>query len=394
MFKGIKSELLAELSDIEAAGTTKRETEITSAQGSRVTIEGRPFLNFCSNNYLGLSNHPEIIGAVKQSLDEHGYGLSSVRFICGTQDLHLELESRLTDFLHQEATILFPSCFDANGGIFEVLMKEQDAIISDELNHASIIDGIRLSKAQRFRYKNRNLADLEAQLVAAQPARRRLIVTDGVFSMDGYLAPLPEICDLAEKYGAMVMVDDSHAVGFIGSTGAGTPEHFGVCDRVDIISGTLGKALGGASGGYISSHKEIIDILRQKARPYLFSNSVPPSVVSGSLKALELVQGGSKLRETLRANAKLFRELMGAAGFTLLSGEHPIVPVMFKTEAEAGEVAKRLHSRGIHAVAFSYPVVPLGRARIRIQLSSQHSEEDIRSCVAAFSASVPSQPVK
>ncbi len=254
--------------------------------------------------------------------------------------------------------------------------------------HSTII------KAQRFRYKNRNLADLEAQLVAAQPARRRLIVTDGVFSMDGYLAPLPEICDLAEKYGAMVMVDDSHAVGFIGSTGAGTPEHFGVCDRVDIISGTLGKALGGASGGYISSHKEIIDILRQKARPYLFSNSVPPSVVSGSLKALELVQGGSKLRETLRANAKLFRELMGAAGFTLLSGEHPIVPVMFKTEAEAGEVAKRLHSRGIHAVAFSYPVVPLGRARIRIQLSSQHSEEDIRSCVAAFSASVPSQPVK
>jgi glycine C-acetyltransferase len=297
------------------------------------------------------------------------------------------LESKLTKFLKQEATILFPSCFDANGGIFEVLMKEQDAIISDELNHASIIDGIRLSKAQRFRYKNRDMADLELQLIEAQSARRRLIVTDGVFSMDGYLAPLPAICDLAEKYDAMVMVDDSHAVGFMGSSGAGTPEHFGVSDRVDIISGTLGKALGGASGGYISSHQEVVDILRQKARPYLFSNSVPPSVVSGSIKALELVADGEGLRESLRANAKLFRDLMEAAGFTLLPGDHPIIPVMFSSESEAVEVARRLHSYGIHAVAFSYPVVPMGKARIRIQLSAEHSADDIRRCVEAFSTS-------
>ena len=387
MYTEIKEELAAELLDIEAAGTTKRETEITSAQGSHITIDGKPFLNFCSNNYLGLSNHPEIIAAVKTSLDQHGYGLSSVRFICGTQDLHLELEKRLSQFLSQEATILFPSCFDANGGVFEVLMKEQDAIISDELNHASIIDGIRLSKAQRFRYKNRDMADLESQLIAAQSARRRLIVTDGVFSMDGYLAPLPEICELAERYRAMVMVDDSHAVGFMGATGAGTPEHFGVSHRVDIVSGTLGKALGGASGGYISARQEIVDLLRQKARPYLFSNSVPPSVVSGSLKALELVGQGSSLRDRLHENAKLFRELMTAAGFTLLPGEHPIVPVMFKSELDAVNAAKRLHAHGIHAVAFSYPVVPMGRARIRIQLSAQHSEADIRQCVTAFSAS-------
>lgn len=387
MYTEIKEELAAELLDIEAAGTTKRETEITSAQGSHITIDGKPFLNFCSNNYLGLSNHPEIIAAVKTSLDQHGYGLSSVRFICGTQDLHLELEKRLSQFLSQEATILFPSCFDANGGVFEVLMKEQDAIISDELNHASIIDGIRLSKAQRFRYKNRDMADLESQLIAAQSARRRLIVTDGVFSMDGYLAPLPEICELAERYRAMVMVDDSHAVGFMGATGAGTPEHCGVSHRVDIVSGTLGKALGGASGGYISARQEIVDLLRQKARPYLFSNSVPPSVVSGSLKALDLVSQGSTLRDRLHENAKLFRELMTAAGFTLLPGEHPIVPVMFKSELDAVNAAKRLHAHGIHAVAFSYPVVPMGRARIRIQLSAQHSEADIRQCVTAFSAS-------
>ena len=387
MFKDIKEQLLAELVDIDQAGTTKRETEITSAQGSHVTIDGKPFLNFCSNNYLGLSNHPEIISAVKSSLDEHGYGLSSVRFICGTQDLHLKLEAQLSEFLSQEATILFPSCFDANGGIFEVLMKEQDAIISDELNHASIIDGIRLSKAQRYRYKNRDMSDLETQLIAAQGARRCLIVTDGVFSMDGYLAPLPEICDLAERYNAMVMVDDSHAVGFMGATGSGTPEHFGVSNRIDIISGTLGKALGGASGGYISARQEIVDLLRQKARPYLFSNSVPPSVVSGSLKALELVRIGSKLRDSLKENAKLFRALMEAAGFRLLPGEHPIVPVMFDSELDAVNAAKRLHSHGIHAVAFSYPVVPMGKARIRIQLSAEHSAADIRQCVAAFSAS-------
>ncbi len=384
MYKDIREQLLNELSEIDKAGTTKSETEITSAQGSHVIIDGKSFLNFCSNNYLGLSNHPEIIAAVKVSLDEHGYGLSSVRFICGTQDLHLELESQLTKFLSQEATILFPSCFDANGGIFEVLMKEEDAIISDELNHASIIDGIRLSKAKRYRYKNRDMADLEKQLIESQSARRRLIVTDGVFSMDGYLAPLPEICALAAKYNALVMVDDSHAVGFMGATGAGTPEHFGVSDQVDIISGTLGKALGGASGGYISARQEIVDILRQKARPYLFSNSVPPSVVSGSLKALELVSSGGNLRTRLHSNAKLFRSLMEVEGFSLLQGEHPIIPVMFESEADAVTCAKGLHDEGIHAVAFSYPVVPLGKARIRIQISAEHSEVDINACVAAF----------
>ena len=387
MFKEIRTQLSEELGQIEKAGTTKVESEITSAQGAHITIAGKSYLNFCSNNYLGLSNHPKIIAAVKVSLDEHGYGLSSVRFICGTQDLHLDLELQLSSFLSQEATILFPSCFDANGGIFEVLMKEQDAIISDELNHASIIDGIRLSKAQRLRYKNRDMEDLEKKLIESQSARRRLIVSDGVFSMDGYLAPLEDICDLAEKYGAMVMVDDSHAVGFMGRTGAGTPEHAGVSDRIDILSGTLGKALGGASGGYISARKEIVDLLRQKARPYLFSNSVPPAVVSGSLKALELVRTGAADRETLGFNAKLFRELMEAAGFTLLPGEHPIVPVMFESELEAARVAQGLHAHGIYAVAFSYPVVPLGKARIRIQLSSQHTEADIRKCVLAFSES-------
>ena len=387
MISEVRAELQHELQEIERAGTTKSEAKITSAQGSHITIDGQEFLNFCSNNYLGLSNHPAIIQAVKSSLDEHGYGLSSVRFICGTQDLHLELEAKLSTFFSQEATILFPSCFDANGGIFEVLMKAEDAIISDELNHASIIDGIRLSKAQRFRYKNRDMADLEVQLIAAQSARRRMIVTDGVFSMDGSLAPLPEICDLAEKYQAMVMVDDSHAVGFMGMSGAGTPEHFGVTDRLDIISGTLGKALGGASGGYISARSEIVDILRQKARPYLFSNSVPPSVVSGSLKALELVAAGEKARAQLKSNAQLFRELMTHAGFTLLPGEHPIVPVMFATEVEALRVATGLHEHGIHAVAFSYPVVPMGKARIRIQLSAEHTEADVRKCVTAFTES-------
>ena len=384
MLKDLRSQLLEELAEIEKAGTHKSEAKITSIQGAHLTIDGKPFINFCANNYLGLANHPEIISAVKESLDDRGYGLSSVRFICGTQDIHLELEARLSQFLSQEATILFPSCFDANGAIFDVLMKEADAIISDELNHASIIDGIRLSKAQRFRYKNRDMADLETQLIAAKSARRRLIVTDGVFSMDGYLAPLPEICELADKYDALVMVDDSHAVGFMGATGAGTPELLGVSDRIDVLSGTLGKALGGASGGYISARIEIVDLLRQKARPYLFSNSVPPSVVVGSLKALELVAKGDELRAKLKRNAALFRELMESAGFTLLTGQHPIIPVMFSSEIEAAAVAKGLHERGIHAVAFSYPVVPLGKARIRIQLSAQHSESDINQCVQAF----------
>ena len=388
MFTQVRNQLISELAEIESAGTKKSEVEITSAQGAHITIDGKPFLNFCSNNYLGLANHPQIIEAAKKSLDEHGYGLSSVRFICGTQDLHIKLEAKLTAFLHQEATILFPSCFDANGGIFEVIMKQEDAIISDELNHASIIDGIRLSKAQRFRYRNRDMADLEAQLIAAKGARRRLIVTDGVFSMDGYLAPLKEICDLADKYDAIVMVDDSHGVGFMGPTGAGTPQHFGVENRVDIISGTLGKALGGASGGYISARKEIVNLLRQRARPYLFSNSVPPTVVAGSLKALELVNMSGDLRATLHTNAQLFRELMGARGFSLLPGEHPIIPVMFESESQAVKCAAGLQSQGIHAVAFSYPVVPLGKARIRIQISAEHTKEDIQSCVEAFSSSV------
>ncbi len=386
MIESTRENILAELEGIRDAGTRKSEFSITSAQGTSILIDGKAFINFCSNNYLGLSNHPEIVAAAKQSLDEHGYGLSSVRFICGTQDIHLQLERELSQFLQQEATILFPSCFDANGGIFEVLMKEEDAIISDELNHASIIDGIRLSKAKRFRYRNRDISDLEDQLIAAQGCRRILIVTDGVFSMDGYIAPLAEICDLAEKYGAMVMVDDSHAVGFLGKNGSGTPELCGVQGRVDILSGTLGKALGGASGGYISAHQEIVDLLRQRARPYLFSNSVPPTVVSGSLKALELIRAGSMMRQQLQLNAQLFRDLMVAEGFTLLAGEHPIIPVMFASETDATNCAQELHDRGIHAVAFSYPVVPLGKARIRIQISAQHTESDIRKCVTAFSA--------
>jgi glycine C-acetyltransferase len=325
-----------------------------------------------------------VITAAKESLDINGFGMASVRFICGTQSQHDELESRLSTLLGTDATILFPSCFDANGGVFEVLLDQDDAVISDELNHASIIDGIRLCKATRYRYKNRDMADLEAQLVAARGARRTLIATDGVFSMDGSFAPLNEICDLADKYGAMVMVDDSHAVGFIGATGAGTPEMFGVRDRVDIISGTLGKALGGASGGYISAHQEIVDLLRQRARPYLFSNSIPPTVVAGSLVALDLVTQGNSMRETLRGNAKYFRDQMSAAGFTLLPGEHPIVPVMFADEHEAVRMAAELFKLGIYVVAFSYPVVPMGKARIRVQVCATHTKADIDACVAAF----------
>jgi glycine C-acetyltransferase len=333
---------------------------------------------------MGLANNASIITAAKESLDINGFGMASVRFICGTQSQHDDLEARLSSLLGTDATILFPSCFDANGGVFEVLLDQGDAVISDELNHASIIDGIRLCKATRYRYKNRDMADLEAQLIAAQGARRILIVTDGVFSMDGTFAPLKEICDLADKYEAMVMVDDSHAVGFIGATGAGTPEKFGVRDRVDIISGTLGKALGGASGGYISAHQEIVDLLRQRARPYLFSNSIPPTVVAGSLIALDLVSEGANTRETLRENAKYFRDQMSAAGFTLLPGEHPIVPVMFADEHEAVRMAAELFKLGIYVVAFSYPVVPMGKARIRVQVCATHTKADIDSCVAAF----------
>jgi glycine C-acetyltransferase len=384
MYTSVKQDLQKTLDDIQTAGLYKRERLLDSPQSSHVLSSEKDLINFCSNNYMGLANNASIITAAKESLDINGFGMASVRFICGTQSQHDDLEARLSSLLGTDATILFPSCFDANGGVFEVLLDQGDAVISDELNHASIIDGIRLCKATRYRYKNRDMADLEAQLVAAQGARRILIVTDGVFSMDGSFAPLKEICDLADKYEAMVMVDDSHAVGFIGATGAGTPEKFGVRDRVDIISGTLGKALGGASGGYISAHQEIVDLLRQRARPYLFSNSIPPTVVAGSLIALDLVSEGANTRETLRENAKYFRDQMAAAGFTLLPGEHPIVPVMFADEHEAVRMAAELFKLGIYVVAFSYPVVPMGKARIRVQVCATHTKADIDTCVAAF----------
>ena len=384
MYTSVKQELKKTLDEIQSAGLYKRERLLDSPQASHVSSSNADLINFCSNNYIGLANNSAVIAAAKASLDINGFGMASVRFICGTQSQHDELEARLSNLLGTDATILFPSCFDANTGIFEVLLDQNDAVISDELNHASIIDGIRLCKATRYRYKNRDMADLEAQLIAARGARRTLIATDGVFSMDGSFAPLKEICDLADKYEAMVMVDDSHAVGFIGATGAGTPEMFGVRDRVDIIAGTLGKALGGASGGYISSHQEIVDLLRQRARPYLFSNSIPPTVVAGSLVALDLVSQGNSIRETLRGNAKYFRDQMAAAGFTLLPGEHPIVPVMFADEHEAVRMAAELFKLGIYVVAFSYPVVPMGKARIRVQVCATHTKADIDTCVAAF----------
>ncbi len=386
MYTSVQKDLQKTLDDIQTAGLYKRERLLDSPQASHVLSTEKDLINFCSNNYIGLANNPAVITAAKESLDVNGFGMASVRFICGTQSQHDTLESKLSTLLGTDATILFPSCFDANTGIFEVLLDQNDAVISDELNHASIIDGIRLCKATRYRFKNRDMADLEAQLIAAQGARRTLIVTDGVFSMDGSFAPLKEICDLADKYEAMVMVDDSHAVGFIGASGAGTPEMFGVRDRVDIIAGTLGKALGGASGGYISSHQEIVDLLRQRARPYLFSNSIPPTVVAGSLVALDLVAQGTATRDTLRENAKHFRDQMTAAGFTLLPGEHPIVPVMFADEHEAVRMASELFKLGIYVVAFSYPVVPMGKARIRVQVCATHTKDDIDTCVAAFIA--------
>ncbi|MBL8929496.1 MAG: glycine C-acetyltransferase [Kineosporiaceae bacterium] len=387
MYGTMREQLQASLAEIEAAGLTKHERRLTSPQSAQITTASGPALNFCANNYLGLADHPEVETAAAEALRQWGFGMASVRFICGTQELHARLEAALSAFLGTEDTILFSSCFDANGGVFETLFDERDAIISDELNHASLIDGIRLSKAARYRYHNADLADLEAQLRAASGARRRCIVTDGVFSMDGYLAPLPGICDLAEAYDALVLVDDSHAVGFVGAGGRGTPEHFGVADRVDILTGTLGKALGGASGGYVSGPAEVIAMLRQRARPYLFSNAVAPSVVAGSLKALELAASSNQGREALRRNSDLFRQLMTAEGFELLPGEHPITPVMFGGEdgaREAAQVADRMLELGVYVIAFSYPVVPKGRARIRVQLSAAHSEDDVRQCVAAF----------
>ena len=397
MYTDIKDQLAAELAQIEQAGTYKRERTISTPQSSRIeaAVAGHPgaeVLNFCANNYLGLADDERIIATAKQALDERGFGMASVRFICGTQDLHLQLEDALSRFLGTEATILFSSCFDANGGVFESLFGREDAIISDALNHASLIDGIRLSKAARFRYANADLEDLRAQLEATRElndgrgARRTIIVTDGVFSMDGYLAPLPGICDLADEYGALVLVDDSHAVGFMGATGAGTPEHFGVSDRVDIYTGTFGKALGGASGGYVSGRREIVDMLRQKARPYLFSNSLAPSIVAATLTALELVADSGELRSTLFANAELFRRRMREEGFELLEAEHAIVPVMLGDAALAGRMADAMLEQGVYVTAFSYPVVPQGKARIRVQLSAAHSTEDIEAAVAAFVA--------
>jgi glycine C-acetyltransferase len=386
MYSAVRDELGATLEEIREAGLYKQERELASPQSSSVVTGGRQVLNFCANNYLGFADHPDIIAAAKKALDEWGFGMASVRFICGTQTQHAELERRLTSFLGTEATILYSSCFDANGGVFEVLLDDRDAVISDELNHASIIDGIRLCKATRYRYRNRDMADLEAQLKAASGARRRLVATDGVFSMDGYLAPLDQICDLAEHHDAMVLVDDSHAVGFMGPSGAGTPELFGVQSRVDLTTGTLGKALGGASGGYVSARAEIVELLRQRSRPYLFSNAVAPSVVAGSLAALDLVGSSSAARDALRANTTLFRRLMTDAGFDVLPGEHPIVPVMFGDAALAARIADAMLAEGVYVIAFSYPVVPKGKARIRVQLSAAHTSEDVETCVRAFGA--------
>jgi glycine C-acetyltransferase len=365
-------------------GLFKTERVMTSPQGPWVEANGKQVINLCANNYLGLSNHPDLVKAAQAALDQRGFGLSSVRFICGTQDIHTELEAKLSAFLGMEDTQLYSSCFDANGGVFEPLLGEEDALISDALNHASIIDGIRLCKAQRFRYANSDMADLEAQLKAASGCRFKLVVTDGVFSMDGYLAKLPEICDLAEKHGAMVMVDDSHAVGFIGPKGRGTHEHHGVMGRVDILTGTLGKALGGASGGYVSSRKEIIGWLRQKSRPYLFSNSLAPSIVATSLKVLDLLASGDGLRSRLRENALRFRTGMTKLGFELLPGEHPIIPVMLYDAPLAQRFAARLLDEGVYVIGFFFPVVPKGQARIRTQMSAAHSPEDIDRAIEAF----------
>ena len=375
-----------QLTEITEQGLYKRERVITTAQGAWVDADGRHVINLCANNYLGLSNDPDVVEAAAEGLRTHGFGLSSVRFICGTQDIHTALEARISDFLGTEATQLYSSCFDANGGVFEPLLGEQDAIISDALNHASIIDGVRLCKARRFRYANGDMADLERQLVAAREggARFMLIVTDGVFSMDGHIADLPAICDLAEAHDAMVMVDDSHAVGFVGEHGRGTPEHHGVMDRVDILTGTLGKALGGASGGYVSSRQEVIDLLRQRSRPYLFSNSVSPAVVAASLRVLDMLADGDHLRTRLRANAAHFRAGMAALGFELIPGEHPIIPVMLGDARLAVELAAGLLEEGVYVTAFSFPVVPRGQARIRTQMSAAHTTEDLDAAMAAF----------
>jgi glycine C-acetyltransferase len=378
--------LRAQLAQLEAEGLYKRERVITSPQGAWVDADGRRVVNLCANNYLGLANHPALVEAAREALPRHGFGLSSVRFICGTQDVHKELEARLARFLGFEDAILFSSCFDANGGVFEALLGEEDAVISDALNHASIIDGIRLCKAKRFRYANGDMADLAAQLEAADHAgaRFKLVVTDGVFSMDGYFANLPAICDLAERHGALVMVDDSHAVGFIGEKGRGTHEHHRVMGRVHLVTGTLGKALGGASGGYVAASREAVAWLRQKARPYLFSNTLMPAIAAASLEVLDLLEAGDALRRRLRENAAHFRAEMTRLGFRLLPGEHPIIPVMLGEAPLAQELARRLLDEGVYVIGFFFPVVPRGAARIRTQMSAAHSREDLDRAVAAF----------
>ena len=374
-----------ELDAIEQAGLYKRERLIDSPQGAVIRLaSGEEVLNFCANNYLGLSDHPSVLAAAHAALDRWGYGMSSVRFICGTQTIHAELEERLTRFLGTEDTILYGSCFDANGGLFENLFNEEDAVISDVLNHASVIDGIRLSKAQRFRYANNDMADLEAQLRATQGSRHRVIATDGVFSMDGIVAQLRPICDLADRYGALVMVDDSHAVGVMGANGRGSHEHAGVLGRVDLLTGTLGKALGGASGGYTSGRRELIAYLRQRSRPYLFSNTLMPTIAATSVAVLDLLASAGELRDRLFANARRFREAMTANGFRLIPGEHPIVPVMLGDAVLATTLAERLLARGIYIIAFSYPVVPREQARIRVQLSAAHTPEHVERAVEAF----------
>ena len=385
MYGAYKEHLKKQLVEIKSSGLYKNERIIVTPQGGDIKVsDGSEVINFCANNYLGLSSHPEMIQASKDVLDSHGFGMSSVRFICGTQDIHKTLEAKISSFLGMEDTILYAAAFDANGGVFEPLLTAEDAIISDELNHASIIDGVRLCKAQRYRYKNSDMQDLEAKLKEAQSARYRMIVTDGVFSMDGYIAKLDQICDLAEKYDAMVMVDDCHATGFVGKTGRGTHEHCNVMGRVDIITGTLGKALGGAMGGFTSAKKEIIDILRQRSRPYLFSNSLAPSIVGAANKVIDLLSSSTELRDKLEANAKQFRLGMEAAGFDLRPGEHAIVPVMLYDAELSQRFANRLLEEGIYVIGFFYPVVPKGLARIRVQLSAAHSSAHIEKAISAF----------
>jgi glycine C-acetyltransferase len=384
MYGKIQQHLEQRIAEIQQAGLYKHERIIEGPQRASVPVAGATVLNLCANNYLGLASHPAVVEAAQQALSRWGYGMASVRFICGTQSIHKQLEERISRFLGTDDTILYSSCFDANGGLFETILDEEDAVISDELNHASIIDGIRLSKAIRLRYRNGDMEDLEERLKEAATARHRMIATDGVFSMDGYLARLDRICDLADKYDAMVMVDDSHAVGFMGENGRGTPEHFGVIGRVDIITGTLGKALGGASGGYTSGRREIIELLRQRSRPYLFSNSVAPPIVAASLKVLDLLAESADLRHELRKKTLFFRQQMIKIGFNVLPGSHPIVPVIFGDAVVAAQMAERLLAKGVYVVAFSYPVVPQGKARIRVQISASHTLQDLEFALAKF----------